>query len=92
MTTHTAVLEVIAGRKRPTTVYAECNHATLAHVFVTDADLARELIEARKEIERLTRLLEGRKRPAPAESVVYVGEHNPDIDVCFKDARGAENE
>jgi septal ring factor EnvC (AmiA/AmiB activator) len=43
MTTPAAVLEVIAWRKHTSTVYEN----------LTDADLARELIEARKEIERL---------------------------------------
>jgi len=45
-------LEVIAGRKQVSTVYAKVD-MILGDVFVTDADLARELIEARKEIERL---------------------------------------
>jgi len=41
-------LEVIAGRKHTAIVY-KLEDLT----FLTDADLARELIEARKEIERL---------------------------------------
>jgi len=60
---------------------------SLARNTPTQPDLpCAELIEARKEIERLARLLEGRKRHVPIKSTVYIGEHNPDIDVYFKDA------
>jgi len=46
-------LEVIAGRKQVSTVYAKVDmilgDMILGDVFVTDADLALELIEAREE-------------------------------------------